>query len=83
MSKIEIGLGAIVGDEDLAMLEGAHRARIDVDVGIELEMGDFDAAGFQNGPQRRGGDAFAQGGHDTTRNKNVFGHGKTGCGKAE
>ena len=36
-------------------------------------MGDLDAAGFENRPQRRGGDAFAQRGHDTTRNENVFG----------
>ena len=30
--KIEIGLGTVVGDEDFAMLIGAHRARIDIDV---------------------------------------------------
>ncbi len=83
VAKVEVGLGAVFGDEHLAVLEGAHRARVDVDVGVELEVGDLDAAGFENGPQRRGGDAFAQRGHDTTCNENVFGHGKTGCGKAE
>ena len=81
--KIEVGLGPVLGDENLAMLERTHRARVDVDVGIELDVGDPDAAGFENGPQRRGGDAFAQRGHDTACNEYEFGHGKTGCGKAE
>jgi hypothetical protein len=58
--EIEIGLGAVLGDENLAVLERTHRAGIDVDVGVKLEVGNLDAAGFQNGPERRGGDAFAQ-----------------------
>src|SRR3546814_9030530 len=36
MAQIEIGLRPVVGDIDLAMLIGAHRARIDVEIGIEL-----------------------------------------------
>ncbi|EKE17290.1 MAG: hypothetical protein ACD_10C00519G0001 [uncultured bacterium] len=60
MPEIEIGLGAVLGDKNLAMLERTHRAGIDVDVRVELEVGDFNAAGFQNGPERCGGDAFAQ-----------------------
>ena len=32
VAEIEIGLGAVVGDVDLAVLIGAHRARIDVEV---------------------------------------------------
>ena len=34
MPEVEIRLGAIVGDEDFAVLIRAHRARIDVDVGV-------------------------------------------------
>src|SRR5262245_65577588 len=30
MAEIEIGLGAVVGDEDLAVLVGAHGSRVDV-----------------------------------------------------
>ena len=60
MPQIEIGLGAVLGDENLSMLERTHRAGVDVDVGVKLEVGDFNAAGFQNGPERCGGDAFAQ-----------------------
>ena len=36
MTKIEVGFGAIVGDEDLAVLKRAHRAGIDVDVRVEF-----------------------------------------------
>ena len=33
---VEVGLGAVVGHEDLAVLERVHRARVDVQVGVEL-----------------------------------------------
>ena len=44
MAEIEIGLGAVVGDEDLAVLIGAHRPRIDVEIGVELAKPDLVAA---------------------------------------
>ena len=34
MTEIEVCLRAVVGDEDLSMLERAHRAGVDVDVGV-------------------------------------------------
>jgi hypothetical protein len=37
VAQVEVGLGPVVGDVDLAVLERAHRARIHVDVGIELD----------------------------------------------
>ena len=36
VAEVEVRLGAVVGDEHLAVLERRHRARIDVDVRIEL-----------------------------------------------
>ena len=48
VAEVEVGLGAVVGHEHLAVLERRHRAGIDVDVRIELEMGDADAAGSQD-----------------------------------
>ena len=36
VAEIEIGLGAVVGDEHLAVLIGAHRSGIDVEIGVEL-----------------------------------------------
>ena len=74
MAQVQVGLGAVFGDEDLAVLERAHRAGIDVDVGIELEEGDFEAARFENSGQRRGGNAFPQGRHHATGNEYVLGH---------
>src|SRR6185437_12244389 len=65
VAEVEIGLRAVVGDEHLPVLEGAHRARVDVDVGIELDHGDLEATSLQDRPERSGGDALAQRGHDT------------------
>src|SRR5271157_4105450 len=74
--QIEVGLRPVLGDEHLAVLERAHRARIDVDVRVELEIGDADAAGSKNCGERRGGDALPQRGNDATRYKHELGHGR-------
>src|SRR5690606_9426077 len=47
----EVGLGAVVGNEHLTVLERAHGARIDVDVRIQLEHGDLQAPRLQDGCQ--------------------------------
>ncbi len=44
VAQIKVGFGAVVGDEHLAVLEGRHGARIHVDVRVELDEGDFEAA---------------------------------------
>ena len=75
VAEVQIGLGAVVGDEDLTVLEGAHRARIHVEVGVELDEGDGEAARFEDGRQRRGGDALAQRGHHTACDEDKLGHG--------
>jgi hypothetical protein len=36
VAEVEVGLAAVVGDEHLAVLERVHRARVDVDVRVEL-----------------------------------------------
>ena len=36
MAQIQVGFRTIIGHENLAMLIGAHRARIDIEIGIEL-----------------------------------------------
>ena len=45
VAQVEVGLGAVVEHVDLAVLVGAHGARIDVDVGIELLQADPQARG--------------------------------------
>ena len=61
VAEVEIGLGAVVGDEDFAVLERRHRAGIDVDVGIELLQRDLEAARFEQRADRRRGDALCRG----------------------
>ena len=70
--EIEIRLRAVFGDEDFAMLVGVHRSRINVDVGIELEHGDAQAARFQEPPDRSRGNSLAQRGDHTAGDKNVL-----------
>ena len=75
VADVEIGLGAVLGDEDLAVLERAHRARVDVQVRVELLGRDGEAARFQEAAERGGHDALPQCGDDTTRDEHVPGHG--------
>jgi hypothetical protein len=59
LALIEVGLGAVVGDEHFAMLKRAHGAGIHVDVRIQLQHRDFEAARFENCGERGGSDTFA------------------------
>ena len=65
MAEVEVGLGPVLGHEHLAVLERAHRARVDVDVGIELLERDRQAARDQQVADGGGGDALAECGDDT------------------
>ena len=47
VAEVEIGLRPVVGDEHLAVLGRAHRARVDVEIGIELAQADRIAARLQ------------------------------------
>ncbi len=60
VSQVEVGFRAVVGYEHFAVLERAHRAGIDVDIRIELEHGNVQAARFEDGGNRSGGDTFTQ-----------------------
>src|SRR5690349_12022756 len=75
MPEIEVGLGAIFGHKHLPMLKGTHGAWIDVDVGIELEKGDLEAACLANGCQGGRRDPFSEGRHHSPRHEHVLGHG--------
>jgi len=48
VAEVEVGLGAVLRDEHFPVLERRHRAGIHVDVGIQLDVGDADAAGFED-----------------------------------
>ena len=53
MAQIEVRLGPIVGDKDLAVLERRHGARIDVEVGVELHHIHAQAAAFKQAADGR------------------------------
>src|SRR6266705_2226227 len=78
MAQIEVGLGAVLGNEHLPVLEGAHRAAIDVDVRVELEESDFDAARFEDRGEGGGGYPLPQRGNHTARHEHILGHLKPG-----
>jgi hypothetical protein len=75
MAEVEVGLGAVVGDEHLAVLIGRHRPRIDVEIGVELAQADLVAARLQQGAKCRRGQAFTEGGHHAAGDENVPRHG--------
>ena len=74
VTEIEIGLGAVLGDEDLAVLIRIHRPRIDVDVGVELLDRDGDAAGLEQSTEARGGDPLAERTHHAAGKEDIFRH---------
>ena len=69
VAQIEVGLGAVVGDIDLAMLVRAHRPGIDVQVRIEFPQAHPVAVRLQQCAQSGRGEAFAEGRHDAARNE--------------
>src|SRR5207244_10285845 len=60
VAEVEVGLSPVVKDEHLAVLEGVHGARVDVDVRVQLLEGDLEAPGLEEAGQRGGGDALAE-----------------------
>ena len=60
VAQVEVGLGAVVGDEHLAVLERAHGARVDVDVRVELEVLHLEPAVLQQRADRGGGEPLAE-----------------------
>src|SRR5690606_23855271 len=58
VTEIQVGFSTVFRDEYFAMLERAHSAGVDVDVGIQLELGEAQAAGFEDGRKRSGSNTF-------------------------
>ena len=48
---IAVGLGTVLGDEHLTVLERIHRARIDVEVGVQLLHRDLEPTSLEKGTQ--------------------------------
>ncbi len=74
VTQVEIGLRPVIGHEHLTVLERAHGTRIHIDVGVELEHGDGETAGLEDGRKGSGSDALTQRRNNTARNKDVLRH---------
>ena len=74
VAEIEVGLAAVVEHVDLPVLIGAHRAGIDVDVGVELLHLDPQAAGLEQHAYRGAREPLAEGADDASGHENMPGH---------
>ena len=74
VAQVEVGLGAVVEDVDLAVLVGAHRAGIDVDVRVELLQPDAQAAVLQQHADRGAGQPLAERADHAAGDEDVLGH---------
>ena len=75
MAEIEIGLGAVIGHEDLAVLIGAHRAGIDIEIGVELAQAHLEAARLQQRAERRRAQTLAERGDHAAGDEDEPRHG--------
>ncbi len=75
MTEIEIGLCAILGDKNLAMLIGTHRPGIDIEIRIELAQPDGVTARLKQRPERRRREPLAKRRHHAAGNENKPRHG--------
>ena len=75
VAEVEVGLGAVLGDEHLAVLERAHGARVHIDIGVELDHADLEPAGLEDRAEARRGEALPQGGNDATGDEHESSHG--------
>ena len=60
VAEVEIGLRPVVGDEDFAVLIGRHRARIDIQIRVELAQPDLVSARLQQRAERRRCETLAE-----------------------
>ena len=72
VAEVEIGLRAVVGHEHLAVLEGAHRPRIDVDIGVELLIGHPEPPALEDGRDGCSRKPLPEGGEDAARDEYEF-----------
>ena len=74
MAQIQIGLGAVIRDKDLPVFKRAHRARIDIEIGVKFAQTHRKTAGLQQGTKGGRGQALAKRRDHTTGDKNKARH---------
>ena len=72
MTQVQVGLRAIIQHVHLAMLVGAHRAGIDIDIGVQLLDCHGKAALFEQPADGGCGNAFANRANHPTGKENIF-----------
>src|SRR5262249_32637099 len=75
MTEIEIGLCAVLGYKNFAVLIGTHRPGIDIEIRIELAQPDTVAARLQQRPERRRRESLAKRRHHAAGNEDKPRHG--------
>ena len=75
VAEVEVGLPAVVGDEDLAVLERVHRPRIDVDVRIELLQRHAETTELEQPAQRGRRETLAERAGHPACHEDVLRHG--------
>src|ERR1700681_4742254 len=73
VTQIEIRFGAIVGDINFTVLEGAHGAGIDIEIRVEFLQCYPQAAALQQTADRSCRDAFTERRNYASRHEYVFG----------
>ena len=72
VAQVKVGLRAVVGDEHLAVLIGAHGAGVDVQIGVEFLVPHPQTPLLQKTAQRRRTDALSQSGHHAAGDKYIL-----------
>src|SRR6516225_9766735 len=75
MAEVEVGLRAVIGDENLAVLVGRHRPGIDIEIGVELAQPYLEAARLQQRAERCRCEPLAEGGDQAAGDEYVPRHG--------
>ena len=74
MAEVQVRLRAVMGHIHLAMLKRAHGAGVDIDIRVQFQKGDLQAARLQDRAQRGGGDPLAERRDHAAGNKDITGH---------
>ena len=72
VTDVEVGLGAVVGDEDLAVLERVHRPGVDVEIRVELLHRHGQPARDEEAAEARCRQALAEGGGNASGDEDVL-----------
>ena len=77
VAQVQVGFGTILRDIYLAVLVGAHRTGVYIDIGVQFLGRDLQAAGLQQASEGRCGNALSQSGYHTAGYKDKFRHGSS------